>query len=188
MPDFTSQFVHEFHCWASLAESMILEGQTERPVQQLQFHVLVCEGLVPFSNADLDGLDREETAYMMALAIAGPARLGFRIRDCGRNNWGFGFRNGRVVPLVLDGNSWTQLDSTDEAFNRFLQRSSLDLFGISPPKSMRMQLLTLRPLYTILLTDLHWIRNLFFLLCSGVSPASMPRRLGTLFDEYSFIW
>ena len=132
MPDFTSQFVHEFHCWASLAESMILEGQTERPVQQLQFHVLVCEGLVPFSNADLDGLDREETAYMMALAIAGPARLGFRIRDCGRNNWGFGFRNGRVVPLVLDGNSWTQLDSTDEAFNRFPTKKLIGSFWHLP--------------------------------------------------------
>ena len=43
VPDFTSQFVQEFHCWISLWASTIPEGQVRRPIQQVHFHVLVCE-------------------------------------------------------------------------------------------------------------------------------------------------
>ena len=37
---------------------------------------------------------------------------------------GFGLRNGRIVQLLLDGNSWTRLDPSDE------------LFGKWPPKKL----------------------------------------------------
>ena len=38
------------------------------------------------------------------------SKRGFRLKDCGRGNWGFGLRNGRIVPLLLDGRQ--QLDQT----------------------------------------------------------------------------
>jgi hypothetical protein len=52
------------------------------------------------------------------------SKRGFRLKDCGRGNCGFGLRNGRIVPLLLDGNSWTRLDPSDE------------LFGKWPPKKL----------------------------------------------------
>jgi hypothetical protein len=47
-----------------------------------------------------------------------------RLRDCGKSNWGFGLRNGRVVPLLLDGNSWARLEPQDP------------LLGKWPPKKL----------------------------------------------------
>ena len=63
--------------------------------------------------ADLSGLCREEVAYRMALAVAASSRMGFRLRDCGKGNWGFAMRSVRIVPLVLDGNSWHRLEPED---------------------------------------------------------------------------
>ena len=86
--------------------------------------LLVCERLIPYGQSDFSGLDPEEIAYRLALAIAMTSKRGFRLKDCGRGNWGFGLRNGRIVPLLLDGNSWTRLDPSDE------------LFGKWPPKKL----------------------------------------------------
>ena len=124
----------------------------------------------------------------MALAVAGPVRMGFRIRECGRNNWGFGLRNGRVVPLVLDRNSWVQLDSTDEAYGRWPSKKLLELFGLSWPKSMLMPRPTLRPMCIILRSGDNWMPELFLLICSGASRVSMPPRLGTHFVDLLFIY
>ena len=63
--------------------------------------MLICERLIPYSQADFSGLDPEEIAYRLALAIAIASKRGFRLKDCGRGNWGFGLRNGRIVPLLL---------------------------------------------------------------------------------------
>ena len=96
LPDYTAQFVQEFHTWLSLCEPDRPEGAPHRPVSQIHFHILVCERLVPFHHADLQGLDLEEVAYRFALAVAVASQHGFRLRDCGKSNWGFGLRNGRV--------------------------------------------------------------------------------------------
>lgn len=104
LPDYTAQFVQEFHTWLS-CEPDRPEGAPHRPVRQIHFHILVCERLVPFHLADLQGLDLEEVAYRFALAVAVASQRGLRLRDCGKSNWGFGLRHGRVVPLLLDGNS-----------------------------------------------------------------------------------
>jgi len=122
--DYTAQFVQEFHCWVSLCESEKPEGAPHRTVQQVHFHILVCERLVPLLRADLQGLDSEEVAYRLALAIAGASQRGFRLRDCGKSNWGFGMRICRLVPLLLDGNSWVRLEPDDP------------LFGKWPPKKL----------------------------------------------------
>jgi len=98
--------------------------------------LLVCERLIPYGQADFSGLDPEEIAYRLALAIAMTSKRGFRLKDCGRGNWGFGLRNGRIAPLLLDGNSWTRLDPSDE------------LFGKWPPKKLIGSFWTL-------LTELH---------------------------------
>ena len=124
IPDYTAQVVQEFHCWVSLCEPEKLEGAPRRPVQQVHFHILVCERLVPLPRADLQGRDSEEVAYRFALAIAMASQRGFRLRDCGKSNWGFGMRNGRLLPLLLDGNSWVRLEPDDP------------LFGKWPPKKL----------------------------------------------------
>ena len=118
------EFVQEFHTWLSLCEPDRPEGAPHRPVSQIHFHILVCERLVPFHHADLQGLDLEEVAYRFALAVAVASQRGFRLRDCGKSNWGFGLRNGRVVPLLLDGNSWARLEPEDP------------LLGKWPPKKL----------------------------------------------------
>ena len=96
--------------------------------RKIPFHFVLCERLVPFSDADLSGLDSEEIAYRLALAIAAASKRGFRLRDCGRGNWGFGLRNGRVVPLLLDGNSWTKLDPSDELYGRWPPKKLIGSF------------------------------------------------------------
>ena len=121
--DYTAQFIQEFHTYLTLSED---KGEDEHlsTINEVNFHVLICERLIPFSQADFSGLDPEEIAYRLALAIAIASKRGFRLRDCGRGSWGFGLRNGRIVPLLLDGNSWTRLDPED------------DLFGKWPPKKL----------------------------------------------------
>ena len=128
MHDYTAQFVQEFHCWLSLCEVTKHEGSPHRPIQQVHFHVLVCERPVPLPRANLQGLDSEEVAYRLALAIAGPSQRGFRFRDCGKSNWGFGLRNGRVVPLLLDGNSWVQLEPEDPLFGKWPRKKLIGSF------------------------------------------------------------
>jgi len=59
--------------------------------------------VVPFHHADPQGLDLEEVTYRFALTVAAASQRGFCLRDCRKSNWGFGLRNGRVVPLLLDG-------------------------------------------------------------------------------------
>ena len=124
IPDYTAQFIQEFHSWMSLLEPNRPANEPHRSVQQVHFHFLICERLIPYGQADFSGLEPEEIAYRLALAIAIASKRGFRLRDCGRGNWGFGLRNGRIVPLLLDGNSWTRLDPEDE------------LFGKWPPKKL----------------------------------------------------
>ena len=121
IPDFTAQFIQEFHSWISLLEPNRPVGG---PIQQVHFHFMICERLIPYSQADFSGLDPEEITYRLALAVAMVSKRGFRLKDCGRGNWGFGLRNGRIVPLLLDANSWTRLDPSDE------------LFGKWPPKKL----------------------------------------------------
>ena len=123
IPDYTAQFIQEFHTYLTLTEA---KGDDEQPrsINEISFHVLICERLIPYSQADFSGLDPEEIAYRLALAIAIASKRGFRLKDCGRGNWGFGLRNGRIVPLLFDGNSWTRLDPSD------------DLFGKWPPKKL----------------------------------------------------
>ena len=124
IPDFTAQFIQEFHSWISLLEPNRPANEPHRPIQQVHFHFMICERLIPYSQADFSGLDPEEITYRLALAVAMVSKRGFRLKDCGRGNWGFGLRNGRLVPLLLDGNSWTRLDPSDE------------LFGKWPPKKL----------------------------------------------------
>ena len=123
IPDYTAQFIQEFHTYLILSED---KGANARigTINEVYFHVLICERLIPYAQADFSGMDPEEIAYRLALAIAVASKRGFRLRDCGRGNWGFGLRNGRIVPLLLDGNSWTRLDATDE------------LYGKCPPKKL----------------------------------------------------
>ena len=128
IPDSTAQFVQEFHSWLSLAEPDRPEGAPHRPVRQTHFHILVCERLIPFAQADFTGLDPEEVAYRLALAVAVASKRGFRLRDCGRGNWGFGLRNGRVVPLLLDGNSWVRLDPEDQLFGKWPPKRPIGSF------------------------------------------------------------
>ena len=71
------EFVQEFHTWLSLCEPDRPEGAPHRPVSQIHFHILVCERLVPFHHADLQGLDLEEVAYRFALAVAVASQRGF---------------------------------------------------------------------------------------------------------------
>jgi hypothetical protein len=78
IPDSTAQFVQEFHSWLSLAEPDRPEGAPHRPVRQTHFHILVCERLIPFAQADFTGLDPEEDAYRLALAVAVASKRGFR--------------------------------------------------------------------------------------------------------------
>ena len=123
-PDFTAQFIQEFHSWISLLEPNRPANEPHRPIQQVHFYFMICERLIPYSQADFSGLDPEEITYRMALAVAMVSKRGFRLKDCGRGNWGFGLRNGRILLLLLDGNSWTRLDPSDE------------LFGKWPPKKL----------------------------------------------------
>ena len=124
IPDYTAQFIQEFHNFITLLEPIKPENEPHRTIKQIRFHFLLCERLVPYAQADFTGLDPEEIAYRLALAIAAASKRRFRLRDCGRGNWGFGLRNGRIVPLLLDGNSWQRLDPDD------------DLFGKWPPKKL----------------------------------------------------
>ena len=127
VPDYTAQFIQEFHSTLTLSEADGPPGKIGTITETL-FHFVLCERLVPFADADLSGLDSEETAYRMALAIAASSKRGFRLRDCGRGNWGFGLRNGRVVPLLLDGNSWTKLEPSDELFGRWPPKKLIGSF------------------------------------------------------------
>ena len=43
--------------------------------------LLVCERLIPYGQADFSGLDPEEIAYRLALAIAMTSKRGFRLKD-----------------------------------------------------------------------------------------------------------
>ena len=124
IPDYTAPFIQEFHSWISLLEPNRPANEPHRPIQQVHFHFLICERLIPYGQADFSGLDPEEVTYRLALAVTMVSKRGFRLKDCGRGNWGFGLRNGRIVPLLLDGNSWTRLDPSDE------------LFGKWPPKKL----------------------------------------------------
>ena len=72
--------------------------------------------MVRFSSVDWTGIDPEEMTYHMILAISAAAKNGFQVRDLGPNSWGFGLRGGRIVPLILDANSWVQLEPTDSAY------------------------------------------------------------------------
>ena len=122
------EFVQEFHTWLSLCEPDRPEGAPHHPVSQIHFHILVCERLVPFHHADLQGLDLEEVAYRFALAVAVASQRGFRLRDCGKSNWGFGLRNGRVVPLLLDGNSWARLEPEDPLLRKWPPKKLIGSF------------------------------------------------------------
>ena len=89
---------------------------------------MVCERLIPFAQADFTGLDPEEVAYRLALAVAVASKRGFRLRDCGRGNWGFVLRNWRFVPLLLDGNSWVRLDPEDQLFGKWPPKRPIGSF------------------------------------------------------------
>ena len=123
IPDYTAQFIQEFHTYLVLSEDKGADAHLST-IYEIKFHMLICERLIPYSQADFTGLDPEEVCSRMALAIAFASKRGFRLRDCGPGNWGFGLRTGRIVPLLLDGNSWTRLDPSD------------DLFGKWPPKKL----------------------------------------------------
>lgn len=62
---YTAQFVQKFHTWLSLAEPDRPKGAPHRPVSQTHFHILVCERLIPFAQADFTGLDPEEVAFVL---------------------------------------------------------------------------------------------------------------------------
>ena len=103
-------FVQEFWCPVSLTEPRQENEPLHGTANQFMFHVLLCEKLIPLNGVDLTHLHRDETVYRMSLALAAGCRAGFRPRDAGWTNWGLGLRNQRLVPLVLDANSWLRLD------------------------------------------------------------------------------
>ena len=109
VPDYTAQFIQGFHANLTLSEDDGPPGKIGT-IRDVSFHIVICERLIPFDRADLTGLDSEEIAYRLALAIAVASKRGFRLRDCGRGNWGFGLRNGRIVPLyfwmAIRGRDW----------------------------------------------------------------------------------
>ena len=84
IPDYTAQFIQEFHSWISLLEPNRPENEPHRPIQQVHFHFLICERLIPYGQADLSGLDPEEVTYRLALAVTMVSKRGFRLKDCGR--------------------------------------------------------------------------------------------------------
>ena len=133
--DYTAQFVQEFHCWVSLCEPEKPEGAPHRTVQQVHFHILVCERLVPLLRADLQGLDSEEVAYRLALAIAGASQRGFRLRDCGKIELGIWYAHlslGSPSPWWKQlGPAWTWWSiiwkvAAKEAYWKFLASSRRD--------------------------------------------------------------
>ena len=127
IPDYTAQFIQEFHTYLTLSEDNGTNGRIGT-INEVYFHVLICEGLVPYAQADFTGMDPDEIAYRLALAIAVASKTGFRLRDCGRGNWSFGLRNGRIVPLLLDGNSWTRLEDTDELYGKWPPKKLIGTF------------------------------------------------------------
>ena len=127
IPDYTAQFIQEFHTYLTLSEDDGTNGRIGT-IKDVYFHVLICERLIPYDQADFTGMGPEEIAYRLALAIAVASKRGFRLRDCGRGNWGFGLRNGRIVPLLLDGNSWTRLEATDELYGKWPPKKLIGTF------------------------------------------------------------
>ena len=83
---------------------------------------------MPLPRADLQGRDSEEVADRLALATAMASQRGFRLRDCGKSNWGFGMRNGRLVPLLLDGNRWVRLEPDDPLFGKWPPKKFIGSF------------------------------------------------------------
>ena len=67
IPDYTAQFIQEFHSWISLLEPNRPENEPHRPIQQVHFHFLICERLIPYGQADFSGLDPEEVSQVWTL-------------------------------------------------------------------------------------------------------------------------
>ena len=128
MPDYVSRFVQEFDCPLSLFEPRAPGDALRGTADQFMFHVLVCERLIPLSGVDLANLHCDETVYRMCLALAAGCRAGFRPRDAGWSNWGLGIRNQRLVPLVLDANSWVRLEETNQEFGYWPGKKYLHSF------------------------------------------------------------
>ena len=128
MPDYVSRFVQEFSCPISLFEPRAPGEPLRGTADQFMFHVLVCERLIPLSGVDLDNLHRDETVYRMCLALAAGCRAGFRPRDAGWTNWGLGIRSQRLVPLILDANSWTRLEEDHNEYGRWPGKKYLHSF------------------------------------------------------------
>ena len=103
------------------------EDDPER-FSQMLFNVMVVERVARFSSADWTGIDPEEMTYRMILVISAAAKIGFQVRDLGPNNWGFGLRSGRIVPLMLDANSWVQLEPSDPAYGKFPSKKMIGSF------------------------------------------------------------
>ena len=184
IPDSTAQFVQEFHSWLSLAEPDRPEGAPHRPVRQTRFHILVCERLIPFAQADFTGLDPEEVAYRLALAVAVASKRGFRLRDCGRGNWGFGLRNGRVVPLLLDGNSWVRLDPEDQLFGKWPPKRPIGSFWplLSEVHEQAAAEIQQQVYYQLMLHNLT--PTTFATFCCDVWLVWTQPSVGILFDEF----
>lgn len=128
MPDYVSRFVQEFSCPISLFEPRAPGAPLTGQAEQHMFHIIVCERLVPLGGVDLANLLRDETVYRMSLALAAGCRAGFRPRDAGWSNWGLGVRSGRLVPLILDANSWTRLEETHNEYGRWPGKKFLHSF------------------------------------------------------------
>ena len=121
--------MQEFRSCVTLIDSGMDEENPER-IKQMLFNVMVVERVARFSSADWAGIDPEEMTYRMILAISAAAKKGFQVRDLGPNNWGFGLRSGRVVPLILDANSWVQLETTDSAYGKFPSKKMIGSFWL----------------------------------------------------------
>ena len=124
--DHTTGFIQEFKSCITLIDKYVEDGP--EGIKQMPFSIMVVERVALFSAVDWTGIDPEEMTSRMILAISAAAKNGFQVRDLGPNNWGFGLRSGRIVPLIPDANSWVQLEPTHSAYGKFPSKKMIGSF------------------------------------------------------------